>query len=85
MGRLLCTCIPLCFMQEMTESTTVKVSKETVRKLAALQLSLRTGSLDETISRLITDRRKKVLDSVFGSDRSKSRKFTEEDRLEDRS
>jgi predicted CopG family antitoxin len=66
------------------ESTTVKVSKETVRKLAALQRSLHTSSMDETIEALVRRRRKDVLDAIAGTDRSK-RRFEEEDRLENRS
>ena len=69
----------------MPESTTVKVSKETVRKLVALQRSLRTGSMDETIEALVKRRRKDILDVIAGTDPVKSRKFSERDRLEDRS
>jgi len=53
--------------------------------LAALQRSLHTNSMDETIEILVKRRRQDVLKAAFGSDRVKSRKFTEEDRLEDRS
>jgi hypothetical protein len=69
----------------MVESTTVKVSKETVRKLVALQRSLHTGSMDETIDALIRRRRKDALDAMAGADTAKNREFKEEDRLEDRS
>jgi hypothetical protein len=72
-------------MQVLAESTTVKVSKDTVRKLVALQESLHAKSMDETIVLLVKERRKKVLDRAFGSDRVKSRRFEESDRLEDRS
>lgn len=71
-------------MEELSGSTTVKVSKETVRKLAALQRSLHTGSMDETIEALVRRRRKDVLDAISGTDTSKTRKFREEDRLENR-
>jgi len=69
----------------LVESTTVKVSKQTVRRLAALQTSLHAKSMDETIEILVKKRRKETLEAVFGSDLNKTRKFTEEDRLEDRS
>ncbi len=69
----------------MGESTTVKVSKETVRKLTALQRSLHTGSMDETIDALVRRRRKDALDAIAGTDTVKDRKFKEEDRLEDSS
>jgi hypothetical protein len=71
-------------MKELSGSTTVKVSRETVRKLAALQQSLHTGSMDETIEALVRRRRKDVLDAISGTDTSKTRKFREEDRLENR-
>lgn len=67
----------------MAESTTVKVSKETVRKLAALQRSLHTSSMDETIDALIRRRRREILDAIAGTDQRKTRKFRESDRLED--
>jgi len=70
-------------MNQMGESTTVKVSKETVRRLAALQRSLGTGSMDETIDALVRRRRKEVLDAIAGTDRERGRTFKEEDRLED--
>jgi hypothetical protein len=69
----------------MSESTTVKVSKETVRKLVALQRSLHTGSMDETIEALVRRRRKEALDAIAGTDPIKTRQFSERDRFEDRS
>jgi predicted CopG family antitoxin len=69
----------------LPQSTTVKVSKETVKRLASLRRSLHARSMDETIEILVKRRRKEALDAVFGTDRAKSRKFTEDDRLEDRS
>ncbi len=69
----------------MADSTTVKVSKETVRRLAALQRSLHTSSMDATIDALVRTRRSETLDAVFGSDKVRTRKFVEGDRLEDRS
>jgi predicted CopG family antitoxin len=69
----------------MAESTTVKVSKETVRKLVALQRSLRTRSMDETIGALVRRRRLDILVAIAGTDRTSTRKFREEDRLENRS
>ena len=52
--------------------------------MASLQKSLHAKSMDETIAMLVKRRRKEALDTVFGADKNKSRKFTEEDRLEDR-
>ena len=67
------------------ESTTVKVSKDTVRKLAFLQRRLHKVSLDETIRALVIRHRRELLDEAFGSDQGKIGAFTEEDRGEDRS
>ncbi len=69
----------------MMESTTVKVSKETLRQLASLQQSTGSPSLDETIKLLVRQHRSDILSRVFGMDRGKLRSFTEEDRGEDRS
>lgn len=65
------------------EFTTVKVSKDTARKLAALQRSLHTATMNQTIEVLVKRRRKEVLDALAGTDRVKTRKFAEGDRLED--
>lgn len=62
----------------------MKVSKATVRKLAALQHSLRAKSLEETIQMLVKKHRQDLLNEAFGADRGKIRPFSEEDRGEDR-
>jgi len=67
------------------ESTTVKVSKDTARKLAVLQRRLRKDSLDETIQTLVSRHRRELLDDAFGADKGRIGKFSEEDRGEDRS
>ena len=67
------------------ESTTVKVSKETARKLAILQHRMHKATLDETIQTLVARHRKELLEESFGVDRSKLRAFDEGDRGEDRS
>ena len=72
-------------MESLSDSTTIKVSRENVRRLAALQRSLHATSMDQTIGILVRIRRKEVLESVFGSDLAKNRRFSEEDRLEDHS
>jgi len=72
-------------MQEMADSTTVKVSRETVRKLTALQRSLHTSSMDETIGILVKRHRKEILERLLGIDKGKISPFTERDRGEDRS
>ena len=65
------------------ESTTVKVSKQTARKLSSLQRSLRTKSLDETVDLLVNQHRKELMREAFGADRGKIKPFSEEDRGED--
>ena len=67
------------------QSTTVKVSKETVKKLASLQHSLHAKSLDDTIDLLVKQHRKELLAKAFGADRGKIKSFDEDDRGEDRS
>jgi hypothetical protein len=67
------------------ESTTVKVSKETARKLSVLQHRLRKQSLDETIQMLVSRHRKELIEEAFGADRGKLQAFRETDRGEDRS
>ena len=62
----------------------MKVSKETVRKLVAMQRVLHTATMDETIEALVRMRKKDALDAIAGTDPIKTRKFNEEDRLEDR-
>ncbi|MDA4137502.1 MAG: hypothetical protein OK449_10980 [Thaumarchaeota archaeon] len=67
------------------DSTTVKVSKDTARELAALQKAIDAKTLEETIRMLIIRHRKELLDEVFGTDSGKMTPFTEDDRDENRS
>ncbi len=68
----------------LMQSTTVKVSKVTVKKLSALQHSLHAKSLDDTIELLVKQHRKELLSKAFGADRGKISSFDEDDRGEDR-
>jgi hypothetical protein len=68
----------------LMDSTTVKVSKETAKELAALQHTLRAKTLEETIGILMKRHRRELLDEAFGKDRGKLGRFKEEDRGEDR-
>ena len=70
---------------QLVESTTVKVSKDTARKLSVLQHRLRKQSLDETIQTLVARHRKELIQEAFGADRGKVKTFGEGDRGEDRS
>ena len=67
----------------MEESTTVKVSRQTARKLSSLQRSLKTKTLDDTVDLLLKQHRKELIKQAFGADRGKIKPFIEEDRGED--
>ncbi len=67
------------------DATTVKVSKDTARELAALQKSIHAKTIEETIRMLVVRHRRELLDEAFGADSGKVAHFTEEDRDEDRS
>jgi hypothetical protein len=67
------------------ESTTVKVSKETVRQLSSLQKGLHARTLEETIRLLLKKHRKELLDEASGADRGRVTGFNEGDRGEGRS
>ncbi len=67
------------------DATTVKVSKDTARELAALQKGIHARTLEETIRMLVVRHRKALLEEAFGADSGKVTPFTEDDRDEDRS
>ncbi|MFQ6094763.1 MAG: VapB-type antitoxin [Candidatus Bathyarchaeia archaeon] len=69
----------------MSEVTTVRVSRSTLKMLERLRDKLKAGSFDEAIRLLVMRQRKMILDEVFGLDRDRITPFTEEDRGEDRS
>jgi len=69
----------------LSEVTTVRVSRDTLRMLEKFKDKLKAESLDETIRILIMRQRKVVIDEIFGLDRERLKPFTEEDRGEDRS
>ena len=80
-----CLNIPVYYIPLMESSTTVKVSKDTAKKLAVLQHRLHKESLDATIQMLVARHRKELIEEAFGADRGRIRPFREEDRGEDRS
>jgi len=67
-----------------SETTTIRVSKNTLKMLERLRQKLRAQTLDETIRLFITQQRKQRLDETFGIDKEKIKQFSEEDRGEDR-
>ncbi|MEM1509628.1 MAG: hypothetical protein QXY49_00755 [Thermofilaceae archaeon] len=69
----------------MSEATTVRVSKGTLRMLENMRRRLNASTLDETIRLLIVQQRKRRLEEVFGVDKGRVKPFSEEDRGEDRS
>lgn len=69
----------------MSEVTTVRVSKDTLRMLERFRDKLNAESLDEAIRILIMRQRRAIIDEIFGLDRGRLKSFTEEDRGEDRS
>lgn len=69
---------------DLTETTTIRVSKKTADALEDLKENLKAESIDEAIQALIKKQRKASLEQTFGIDRGKISSFTEEDRLEDR-
>lgn len=68
----------------MGEATTVRVSKTTLEMLERLREKLKVGSLDEAIRALILERRRSILDEVFGAEKGRIKPFAEGDRGEDR-
>jgi predicted RNA binding protein with dsRBD fold (UPF0201 family) len=68
----------------MSETTTIRVSKSTLKMLERLRQKLRAQTLDETIRLFITWQRRQKLDEAFGVDKGKIKPFSEEDRGEDR-
>ncbi|RLI00676.1 hypothetical protein DRO38_06085 [Candidatus Bathyarchaeota archaeon] len=69
----------------MSEVTTVRVSKDTLRMLERFRDKLNAESLDEAIRILIMRQRRAIIDEIFGLDKGRLKSFTEEDRGEDRS
>jgi predicted CopG family antitoxin len=66
------------------DSTTVRVSKNTLEMLEHVKEALGAGSIDEVIQILIKRHRKSILEKTVGLDQGKLTPFTEEDRGEDR-
>jgi len=69
----------------LSEVTTVRVSKDTLRMLERFRDKLNAESLDEAIRILIMRQRRAIIDEIFGLDKGRLKSFTEEDRGENRS
>jgi len=64
--------------------STIKVSRSTLAELEALREAMKAKSVEEVIKRFLAERRRRILEEVFGVDKERLRPFTEEDRGEDR-
>jgi hypothetical protein len=64
------------------ETTTIRVSKTTLKMLEKLRRKFGAQTLDEAIRLFIARQRKKRLEEVFGVDEGKIKPFSEEDRGE---
>jgi len=62
--------------------TSLRISRETLRALEQLRETFGTQSADQTIRKLLRERRSRALSQMFGSGRGKIGPFTEADRLE---
>jgi hypothetical protein len=67
------------------DTTTIRVSKKTVKTLEQMREKLNAQNLDETIQLLVKRQRQTILEKGFGIARNRIKPFTEEDRGEDRS
>lgn len=65
-------------------STTIKVSKDTLRSLGQLQRNLGKRTLDDTVKELIKQHRKALMAKAFSLDKGEIKQFAESDRGEDR-
>ena len=68
----------------MSKSTTVRVSKTTLKMLERLRNKMKAKTLDEAIRLFIEHGRKMKIDEAFGIDKGRITTFSEEDRGEDR-
>jgi len=69
---------------DLSETTTIRVSKKTAEALERLRAKLNAESLDETIQSLVKKQRKSVLEKAFSLDQGRIKPFSEGDRGEDR-
>jgi superfamily I DNA and RNA helicase len=72
-------------MNESTTTTTIRVSKKTVKTLEDMREKFNAQTLDETIQLLVKKQRKAALDKGFGVAQNRIKPYTEADRGEDRS
>ena len=63
-------------------STTIKISKSTLRKLEKFKVKMGVKTFEEVILRLIDEKRRELVERFFGVDKGKISRFSEEDRLD---
>ncbi len=63
-------------------STTIKVSRKTLKQLEEFRRKFNARSYDEVVLRLIQEYRKRIIEEYFGVDRGRITSFREEDRGE---
>jgi predicted CopG family antitoxin len=64
--------------------TTIRVSEDVAKRLEDLKKRLGMKNLNEVILHLTREYRISALNSIFGVDRGRIKRFSEEDRIEDR-
>jgi hypothetical protein len=75
-------CMHACVQSMVAAETSIRVSRETLRDLEQLRQAFQTQTAEETIRKLIRERRSSALSRMFGSGKGRVRAFTEADRLE---
>ncbi|MBM5805532.1 MAG: VapB-type antitoxin [Candidatus Verstraetearchaeota archaeon] len=65
------------------EVTTIQVKRRNLKLLDVLKKKMKAKSYDEVLASLLSEKLG-IEENMFGVDRGKISKFTEEDRLEDR-
>jgi len=63
-------------------STTIKISKSTLRKLEKFKVKMGVKTFEEVILRLIDEKRRELVERFFSIDKGKISRFSEEDRLD---
>ncbi len=66
------------------QSTTIRISRGTLKMLEYYKKKIGARSFDEAIKKLLIDQRRSLIIKYYGIDRGRISSFSEEDRLEDR-
>lgn len=71
-----------CIIAMAGADTSIRVSHSTLRDLERLRTALQTDTAEETIRKLIRERRSAALSRMLGSGKGRIRPFTEADRFD---